>query len=227
MALTDELQDILYQKGAALVGVGNMKGVAGCDHACGVAVAIPIPKHIIRDLQTAPTKEYYDMYYSMNSQLDGIVIAGEEFLRNKGYNAFAQTRGRVRVEDGHVSRLPHKTVAARAGLGWIGKNCLLVTERYGSAVRLSSLLTDAPLECNRPVGESECGSCELCVRACPGQALQGTLWKAGMERQELISVDKCYEKQLEIMFRETGIRQDLCGKCFATCAYTKKYLEGK
>ena len=41
--------------------------------------------------------------------------------------------------------MPHKTVAVHAGLGWIGKSALFVTEKYGSAVRLTSVLTDAPL----------------------------------------------------------------------------------
>ena len=42
--------------------------------------------------------------------------------------------------------LPHKTIATRAGIGWIGKSALLVTAKYGSAIRLSSILTDTPIE---------------------------------------------------------------------------------
>lgn len=46
-----------------------------------------------------------------------------------------------------------------------------------------------------------------------------------MRREEIVDVRKCYEKQVEIMYRETGIQTDLCGKCFAVCTYTRKYLK--
>lgn len=57
---------------------------------------------------------------------------------------------------------------------------------------------------------------------CPAQALKGALWQADMEREEIVDVDKCYAKQLEIMERATGIRTDLCGKCFAVCPYARR-----
>jgi epoxyqueuosine reductase QueG len=55
--------------------------------------------------------------------------------------------------------LPHKTTATLAGLGWIGKCALLVTERYGSAIRLTAVLTEAELPCGEPVSRSRCGAC--------------------------------------------------------------------
>lgn len=225
VGLTEELKQLLYNKGAALVGIGDMSRVQNCDFKTGIAVAVLLPEHIIIDLQTAPTKEYYDLYYSLNGKLNEIVMAGEEFLLDKGFKAYAQTTDRVEVDQDNISKLPHKTVATRAGLGWIGKNCLLVTPEFGSAIRISSLLTDAPLACDEPVTESQCAGCSLCVQKCPAQALKGTLWKAGMQREEIADVGKCYKKQLEIMYRETGIKTDLCGKCFAVCTYTRKYLK--
>lgn len=225
MGLTDELKELLYGQGAGLVGIGDMSGEKNCNFKTGVAVAVPLPENIIIDLQEAPTKEYYDLYDSLNGKLNEIVMAGEVFLRSKGFEAYAQTTDRVEVDQDNVSKLPHKTVAARAGLGWIGKNCLLVTPEYGSAIRISSLLTNAPLECDEPVKSSRCGMCDLCVKSCPAKALEGTLWEAGMPRERLVDVAKCYKKQTEIMYRETGIKTDLCGKCFAVCAYTRKYLK--
>ncbi len=64
----------------------------------------------------------------------------------------------------------------------------------------------------------------MCVKKCPAQALKGTLWSAGIQREEIVDADKCYKKQVEIMSEKTGIATDLCGKCFAVCTYTKKYL---
>lgn len=224
MSLTEELKIILYNQGADLVGIGDMSKVENCDFKTGISVAVSLPKNIIIDLQEAPTKEYYDLYYTLNNKLNEIVTAGEEFLKKEGFEAYAQTTDRVRVNQDKITQIPHKTVATNSGLGWIGKNCLLVTPKYGSAVRISSLLTNAPLECSEPISQSRCGECCVCVKKCPAQALKGTLWNAGMQREEIIDIEKCYKKQVEIMSEKTGIETDLCGKCFAVCTYTKKYL---
>lgn len=225
MELTDEIKKFLYCCGADLIGIGKMSGIENCNFKVGIAIAVALPKNIITDLKKVPTKEYYDLYYSLNEKLNGIVIAGEDFLKKKGFAAYAQTTERVEVTQDKFSKLPHKTVATRGGLGWIGKNCLLVTPRYGSAVRISSLLTNAPLKCDEPVNQSHCGACNQCVINCPAQALKDNLWTVGVQREKIVDIEKCYRKQVEIMSKSTGIETDLCGKCFAVCTYTKKYLK--
>lgn len=222
---TKEFRDYLISQGAALVGIGDLTTVPASDYPIGIAVAIPLPKHVIKDLQLAPTREYYNLYTVLNDKLNAIVTAGEQYLISKGYHAYAQTTDRVNVDADNKSSLPHKTVATRSGLGWIGKNCLLVTPQYGSAVRISSLLTDAPLTCDAPVTYSQCGTCHACVKYCPAHALKNTLWHPGLPREDIVSVSACYTKQREIMKKSTGIDTDLCGKCFAICTYTKQYLK--
>ncbi len=66
--------------------------------------------------------------------------------------------------------------AARAGLGFYGKNTLLITKRFGSWVVLGTVVTDVEIESARPL-ELDCGSCRLCIDACPTGALDepGTL----------------------------------------------------
>lgn len=224
LELTEKIRHLLLESGAQLVGIGDMRGAENCIYSSGISVAIPLPAHLIRDLQVAPTKEYYDLYHTLNRKLNEIVMCGEMFLKNLGYAAYAQTTDRVVVDRQQISKIPHKTVAVRAGLGWIGKNNLLVTQKFGSAVRLSSLLTDAPLVHDKSVTISYCGNCNLCVRQCPAHALEGTLWTPGIAREQLVDIRTCYQMQQEIMYRHTGIHTDLCGKCFAVCAYTKKYL---
>lgn len=226
MTLTQELKSLLQSRGADLVGAGNMEGVQGCAYKTGVAVAVALPRQIVLDLQSAPTKEYYEAYHSLNQKLNRIVLAGEDFLKSRGFAACAQTTDRVRIDGQKRTALPHKTVATRAGLGWIGKNCLLVTPQYGPAVRLSSLLTDAPLECGEAVTGARCGACRRCVEQCPAGALAGVLWEPGLPREAIVDIEKCRKKQIEIMKEQTGIETDLCGKCFAVCTYTQNYLNG-
>lgn len=96
-----------------------------------------------------------DAYYALNEKSDEIVSCGAAlFLQECGYQAYANTTKVVKADEDWCTRLAHKTVATRAGLGWIGKNCLLVTEKYGCAVRLSSLLTNALLPADLAINES-------------------------------------------------------------------------
>ena len=206
---TKEFREYMISQGAALVGIGDLTAVPSSDYPVGIAVAIPLPKHVIKDLQLAPTREYYKLYTTLNDKLNAIVTAGEKYLTGRGYQAYAQTTDRITVDSD------------------IGKNCMLVTPQYGSAVRISSLLTDAPLTCDAPVTRSQCGACHACVRYCPAHALKNTLWRSGMPREDIVSVSACYKKQREIMRKSTGIDTDLCGKCFAVCTYTKQYLKQK
>ena len=207
------------------MGIADLSGIVSGEMQTGVSVAVPVPRNIVRDLQTAPTREYYDAYHALNARLDGIVSRGAEFLRANGYRAQANTTKVVRKDADWRTPLPHKTVATRAGLGWIGKNCLLVTKEYGGAVRLSSLLTDAPLPAGTPVNESRCGGCSVCVRRCPAKALTGALWNTSTRREELFHKEDCRETQIQRMKEATGIETDLCGLCFAVCPFTQRYLQ--
>jgi epoxyqueuosine reductase len=75
-------------------------------------------------------------------------------------------------ENAHVDR----EAAARSGVGFYGKNTMLITRRHGSWVVLGTLVTAAELEPTAPL-ELDCGSCRLCIDACPTDALAeaGTL----------------------------------------------------
>ncbi|SFI97444.1 tRNA epoxyqueuosine(34) reductase QueG [Brevibacillus centrosporus] len=66
--------------------------------------------------------------------------------------------------------LSDRAVAERAGLGFVGKNCALITEEFGSWVYLGELVTNLPLPADQPVEEG-CGECNICVDACPTGAL--------------------------------------------------------
>src|SRR5581483_1882534 len=75
-------------------------------------------------------------------------------------------------ENQHVDR----EGAARAGIGFYGKNTMVITRRHGSWVVLGTLVTDVEIERSPPLG-LDCGECRLCIEACPTDALEeaGTL----------------------------------------------------
>lgn len=66
--------------------------------------------------------------------------------------------------------LLEKAHAARAGLGWIGANTLLINQRFGSWLVLGEIVTDLELTFDDPV-DPRCGECHLCLNACPTRAL--------------------------------------------------------
>jgi len=69
-----------------------------------------------------------------------------------------------------TSPILEKALAARAGIGWIGKNTLLINERFGSWILLGEIMTDIEIPTDHPVADL-CGECDLCIRSCPTFAL--------------------------------------------------------
>ena len=107
-----------------------------------------------------PRYTWFDAYAELREKLDalGRRLGGE-------YRVLVD-------ENDHVDR----EGAARAGVGFYGKNTMLITRRHGSWVVLGALVTDAAIEASAPL-ELDCGSCTLCIEACPTGALDepGTL----------------------------------------------------
>ena len=137
----------------------------------------------VLNMQNAPTPEYLQELISLNSRLDELGMKCEEFLIDNGFDAYAQTKKRLGTDFGEFNsfELPHKTIATRAGLGWIGKSALFTTKEYGSALRLSSVLTNAPLDIGKPVLKSKKlgktnnrrneQNCSSCKRTCCGNII--------------------------------------------------------
>jgi epoxyqueuosine reductase QueG len=222
--LSDELKTILYEGGASLVGFADLTSIVKNDMPYGVSVAVAIPAEIVKSIHDGPNLVYYDAYHTLNEKLDCLVTSGAEFLKSRGYEAHAQTVDAVKEFATYRTELPHKTVATKAGLGWIGKSALLVTEQFGSAVRLSSLVTNAELECAVPVTESKCGDCMACTNACPGKVISGRLWKKDLDRDEFFDPLACRKKARELAAERISKEITLCGKCIESCPYTKNYL---
>lgn len=226
--LTTKIRTELLRLGADIVGFGDLGELPGDVRErmpVGISIAIAYPKEVIRGIAKLPTLEYREWYDKLNERLDAIVSRGAEILREMGYKAVAQTRkyvGSGEAEDN--TTLPHKTVATRAGIGWIGKSALLVTEKYGSAIRLSTILTDAPLYMALPINDSRCGSCSFCTNACPAGAVSGKLWEPQLYRDEFFDPIKCRETARERAKQGFGGEITICGKCIEACPYTKQYI---
>lgn len=69
-----------------------------------------------------------------------------------------------------TGELVDRAVAERAGIGWSGKNCSIITPEFGSYVYLGEMITNIPFPPDSPI-ENECGDCRLCLDVCPTGAL--------------------------------------------------------
>jgi epoxyqueuosine reductase len=87
----------------------------------------------------------------------------EEFILSK----VPEARVKSMVDTGELS---DRAVAERAGIGWSGKNCSIITPEFGSYVYLGEMITNIPFEPDTPI-EDQCGDCTLCLDACPTGAL--------------------------------------------------------
>ncbi len=109
-----------------------------------------------------------------------------------------------------------KTAAARAGIGWFGKNDVIITERYGPRVRLSAVLIDAVFEYGQPVTVGRCPEgCTKCIDICPCKALKNRQWTADTDRSEIIDYHRC--NQMRSAFIPKLGRKSACGLCMAVC----------
>lgn len=116
-----------------------------------------------------------------------------------------------------------RSYAAQAGLGWVGKNTLLLNKKFGSFLFLGEILTDAELAFEGPV-ENLCKTCTACLEACPVGAL---------EEPGLLNANKC------ISYLTLERRSDLpenielhgylagCDLCQTACPYNAKAPAGR
>jgi len=170
-------------------------------------------------------RRYHNELVQINKHLNEIASLTAEFLVDKGYKAMPKIQSMVMQNKEWRTVLPHKTVATLAGTGWIGKCATLVTNEVGSALRITSVLTNAPLKCGNPINKSLCNpNCMVCVNICPGKAPLGGLWEVGTERDDFYDARACVHAARARSSELLDINETICGLCISHCPFTKKGL---
>jgi epoxyqueuosine reductase len=135
----------------------------------------------------------------------------EEFIAEK----VPEAKMKSMVDTGE---LVDRAVAQRAGIGWSGKNCSIITPEFGSYVYLGEMITNIPFEPDTPM-EDRCGSCNKCVEACPtGALVQG----GQLNAKRCIAFLTQTKDFLPEEFREKlGNRLYGCDTCQTVCPVNK------
>lgn len=228
-SLSEEITAFLKAEDASLVGFADLTPLPASVRSSlprAVGFAIALAPEVIAGIKEGPTTEYYVEYERVNKILGELSVSTANLIRNQGFTAISSAATNEGIDPNtHSTALPHKTVGTLAGLGWIGKCALLVSQPFGSAIRLNRVLTDAPLPTGRPIIESRCGDCHACVDACPGSAPSGDNWVRGKHRDAFFDASACRCTARDMAQRRTGIVDTFCGICIAVCPWTQAYIK--
>ena len=227
--LNSEIKAVLIKAGAALVGFADIRSLPADvrdSMPSAISIATALDPSIICGIDNGPTIRYYQEYNRANDFLEELCETTVEFLTSRGNKAIAIKPTIPKEEMDYetlATQLPNKTIATRAGIGWIGKSALLITKEYGPAIRLASVLTDAELETETPINDSRCGDCSNCVESCPAKAIAGSNWELGMQREALFDAFACCNTAVNSC-KSIGITASICGVCINACPWTQKYI---
>jgi epoxyqueuosine reductase len=145
-------------KSAVVTLTNYFHGAADPSQSSGQAPGAP-PRGQCKVAQYAWSSDYHDV---LGDRLERLAAAIRELVPG------ATTR--CYVDAGPV---PERELAQLAGLGWIGKNMMLIHPEIGSFTFIGVVLTDVELEPDPPFDADRCGTCTRCLDACPTQAFVG------------------------------------------------------
>jgi epoxyqueuosine reductase len=234
MSLNHKIEKILKRHYVDYIGFADLRSyrkelarfggpiVEGYDS--GISIGLVIPDPIVdflpqRDDANVSCEYRIHGYEVLNQRLNMIASIVSSYLNQRGYRTLPIAVADRTDEDNAIPTVSHKMIAHIAGLGWIGKNCLLVTKSHGPRVRFVSILTGAPLKTVDSPLVQQCNECVECMTACPVKAIKGKNYLPGEEREERFEFLKC---QAYFEALKKSRKYAVCGMCLYTCPYGKK-----
>lgn len=172
-----------------------------------VSLGVRLSSAILDEIESCPTKLYFHHYRTLNAFLDQIALRLANLIQDKGFLALPIPASQIIDWQNQKGHLSHKKIGYLAGLGWHGRNNLLVNKTLGSQFRMASVLTNMPLKKDSPVAHT-CGDCRLCSKACPVAAIK----EGPLDFNHLA----CFEK-LKDFQRQRLVDQYICGICVKAC----------
>lgn len=187
-----------------------------------VSWAVPMNPHIMHSIRSGPNQAYADEYAKVNHHINELSVGLETEMKARGFRSLALAASKRTDPVNIKGDFPQKTAATRAGLGWIGRHCQLITRSFGPWIRLGTVFTDLELPCGPSMARNFCGDCTRCLDACPAKALKGGKWYPGMPRKAILDASGCDQWKKEHYY--SYHKGHNCGICTAVCPYGSKSL---
>ncbi len=224
MDLTREVKKRVLDEGIDLVGITPVDRLKDAPEGrrptdilptanCVIASAI----HVLDSVYDLPHTryEYTNQFFVLNSILNNTAFKVSRYLELQGYRTIPIPAAYPRINKLICGVFSHRHAAVQAGLGEIALNNMLTTTRFGSRVRLVTIITEAPLKPDSPYSDKICeevrDKCRLfCIKNCPVQAIS---------ENGKVNKTKCLFYQEQIMpWSAAELR---CGICISNCPIGK------
>jgi epoxyqueuosine reductase len=225
---TEKVKDRIIGLGADLAGIADVEPLKRLkldppdllkSFTRAVSIALKLPQAVFESISDRPTPIYRSVYQTANQILDQIAFRTSMVLQNDGFQSLPIPASQILDHENLYAAISHKAVARMAGLGWQGKNLLLITPQYGSRVRLITVLTSAPLVVDGPI-KNRCGDCTACQDACPAQAIKGISTESHYKnRNEAMYFSRCVEKVEGEFAQIPEVGVPICGICIKVCPF--------
>ena len=212
----EPVRDFIRKQGGELV--------SGYPFAIAIGMALPgaivdlLPKGPV-DLAVRASYKHH-AYDVVNSRLDLAASSVAALLQREGHRAFPIPASQTLDTERLLSLFSNKLAPHLAGLGWIGRSCMVITTDRGPRVRWTTVLTDAPLA---PTGEpmaQRCGACHACVEICPAHAYTGKAFDEAEPREARFNPQAC-KAHIEGLGAR-GINPPICGLCLYVCPHGRR-----
>ncbi|HEY3313978.1 MAG TPA: 4Fe-4S double cluster binding domain-containing protein [Bacillota bacterium] len=234
MGLVERLHELALSEGITHFGVADLGPAGDFIAAQGGRRLLGFPRAIslgadLSDAMVEPIEDQddrgplltyrYYIYEMVNRLLNQAATRVTAALQAEGAKAYAIPASHSLDTDRLCGLFSHKLAARLAGLGWIGKNCLLITPEHGPRVRFATVLTDADLPTGQPLPDG-CGTCEICVKTCLSGAIVGRAFDQAEPREARFLAKTC-EARSKKRKEALGITDpgSLCGLCVLVCPY--------
>ncbi len=207
--MNDALQKELLASGADVVGFADLEGHLGADIA-----------YLHRAVSIGVCKNLNEKTIQLLNTLQKKTV---RFLKKAGFRYFCIPPDSDRIKGTFKSKLyplfTHKLAATSAGIGWIGRNGLLISPEHGPRLSFATVLTDAPLDAGVPIESCLCGDCRMCVDYCPSGAITGKKWSRERPFIEFVRLHDCRSHKRTT--RAVSGKPN-CGLCINICPYGRK-----
>jgi epoxyqueuosine reductase QueG len=223
-----KLADTSYD---GIIGVANFQNVCNdlmpaqktrIEQVCGeqfqnllkngsiICIAVAYPERVIDCVNTrlkdgTVDEAAWNVYAKEYSMLNRVLNAAAKDIADRfgDIPIPATTEVAVKTVDEYYGKtISHRVVAENAGLGWRGKNELIVNEKFSCAIRFASIITSLPLSHGKKL-QTSCGECTACLEACP--ILKN---KNGLQD---------YRENCRGYIINLGLETHVCGKCIKAC----------